>query len=67
MKIYKGIPNQINIEVNEMNENLVHANGQKDSQFQVYFSGESYIADTPYFNQTFYNNMLFDATIQYQF
>ena len=50
-----------------MNENLVHANGQKDSQFQVYFSGESYIADTPYFNQSSYDFMLFDATIQLQF
>lgn len=31
MKIFKGIPNEIKIEVNEMNENLVHGNGLKDS------------------------------------
>lgn len=50
MKVFKGMPNDIKIQVNEMSENLVHANGKKDSEFQIYFSGESFIADTPYVN-----------------
>ena len=52
MKVFKGMPNDIKIQVNEMSENLVQANGKKDSEFQIYFSGESFIADTPYVNQT---------------
>lgn len=33
MKIFKGVPNTIQIEVNEMSENTVSGNGKKDADF----------------------------------
>jgi hypothetical protein len=56
------MPNRIEIKVNEIRENTVSPNGNKQADFSIYTSGESYVTDTPYTPQT-KSMVLFEAEI----
>jgi hypothetical protein len=54
------------VKVNEMRENTVASNGEKTPDFSIYYSGESFVTDTPYEQQK-KTQVEFEAEIIYQF
>jgi hypothetical protein len=53
MVVQKGFPNHMHVKVNEITQNSVSTNGEKDEKFHMYYSEEGYPDNIPYrVNQT---------------
>jgi len=46
--VKKGFPNIMHVKINEITQSVVHANGEHENQFHMYFTEENHCDDTPY-------------------
>ena len=69
MVVNKGFPNRMHVKVNEISQNTVSSNGQKDTSFKIYYSqAQPFVDNIPYrVNQTSKGGVLFEAYVEFEF